>query len=647
MIMMGYDDWVFEFSPDCIKILRKWKVIDWCTYHPNNPYTTGICEYTQVIKVKPPGKPDIYCVPDVTVSANADCSGAYVQLDKVTAKSACGNPVPVKNNSPFAFSKGGDASGFYPIGKTKVVFTADDGCGHKVSCKVHITVKDLKKPTPVCINGLTANLMQNPDGYYIDIEGKWFDAGSYDNCTPDPYLKFDVYPKRFTCDELGENQVKVYVTDAHGNTQFCNTYIIIQDNMGMCPPPDTSSYPLSGVVMDEFGDPLSDVLVRLQASGVQLDVFTADDGSYLFPAVLNGEDYLIIPDVNNNFRDGISTFDILQIAKYIIGEETLLDGFDHLAADVDMSGTIDILDINELRSLLLYNVDELAHGHSWRFFPDDMNVDSIMENPLQHQLPGLLELLDLASAVTDINFVGVKLGDIDNSLADDRDYSPTELVIVDQLLSGGGEVNQVDVTLPSSKLVEGFQFALQLNRELVQRIDIKIDGEYLSRNMFSYDMDRGLLLITYWNINGLDLEKGETLMTFEITTATDVKVSDALMLHPQRMNPEIYSDNVKETLQLRFSDLDPSADLVEPIDKFGVTVFPNPTAGDLNIKIDAMDPGRLNRITMTSLSGVPVLDVETSSPFFVVDKTSLPAAGMYLLEVTSGEEKIVRKVMIQ
>ena len=242
MIMIGYDDEVFDFGGGCKKILRKWSVLDWCTHNPNYPYGGGRWDYTQVIKIKPVGGLMLDCPDDITVSAGANCSGTYVDIPKVTGMGACGSNVQVTNNQ----NGGSDASGYYPYGTTWVKFTAEDACGNWESCKMKVTVKDMKKPTPICYNGLTANLMLNSDGYYIDLDPKWFNKGSFDNCTPKHLLTYRIVPSRFTCDERGRQDVRVYVKDQDGNEQYCNTYVIIQDNMGMCPPIDTTTFTLAG-----------------------------------------------------------------------------------------------------------------------------------------------------------------------------------------------------------------------------------------------------------------------------------------------------------------------------------------------------------------------------------------------------------------
>lgn len=225
----------------CKKILRHWKVIDWCIYNVDCPWLGGYWTCTQLIMVKDTYPPTINCPGDVVVDAGPNCSGSYVHIPPATSGDPCGSVV-ITNNSHYCVYGGADASGYYPPGTTKVTFTARDACGNKTSCSINVTVTDKKKPSPVVYYGLSTTLMCVNPQPMIEIQARWFDAGSFDNCTPNSRLKFDVYPKVFTCADRGYNDVTVTVTDEAGNKETVKTYIIVDDNVGCCGP-DTTNPP--------------------------------------------------------------------------------------------------------------------------------------------------------------------------------------------------------------------------------------------------------------------------------------------------------------------------------------------------------------------------------------------------------------------
>lgn len=237
-LMYTYRDEVYyplDNSGICLKIFRRWKVIDWCCYNVDDPNSGCQWTHTQLIMIRDNEPPTISCPPSMTVDAGPNCTGSYVSIPPATAYDNCGN-VTITNNSPYDVYGGADASGYYPPGTTHITFWAKDKCGNVAPCTMSVTVTDKKKPSPVVHHGLTTNLMCMNPTPMIELDPKWFDAGSFDNCTPKNELRFKIEPKRFTCDDRGYNDVWITVTDRAGNSETVKTYVIIADPQGCCGP---------------------------------------------------------------------------------------------------------------------------------------------------------------------------------------------------------------------------------------------------------------------------------------------------------------------------------------------------------------------------------------------------------------------------
>jgi hypothetical protein len=243
MLASSHRDTYYNFgSSSCNTILREWTVMDWCTYDAyRNPYK-GIYKHTQTIKIVNDEIPALECPSDITVSSY-NCQGAFVSVPSIVVDAAsCGGEYTVKNDSPYAQSNGKDISGEYPIGATQVTYSVTYGCGHRINCKVKITVTNDKAPTPYCRGDLTVVLMgMDTDGDYVNDEGmvevwaKDLDAGSEGVCgNKDLFFSFsedinnDV--RIFTCDDIGKNDVALYVTDKLGNQNYCTVKLDVQNN---------------------------------------------------------------------------------------------------------------------------------------------------------------------------------------------------------------------------------------------------------------------------------------------------------------------------------------------------------------------------------------------------------------------------------
>ncbi len=262
--MYSYSDMKFNIAEGCMKILRQWKVIDWCQYVPNSKDQKGLWTYTQVIKlIAKDSLAHLICPKDTVVLALQDCKGVQLKLDSVYGFSKCGAITKISNNSPYSTSKGSDASGFYPIGTTKFYFYGEYGCGKQVSCSLTVQVINKVQPTPYCLTGVITTLMpvdSNKDGTpedgMIEVWAKDLDHGSFSKCG---YKKLnfsfskDTNDKSriFTCKELGKNNVEIWVTDSFGNQSFCKTMIEIQNNNAQIP----------DCKRDSFGGPEKKLLI--------------------------------------------------------------------------------------------------------------------------------------------------------------------------------------------------------------------------------------------------------------------------------------------------------------------------------------------------------------------------------------------------
>jgi len=292
-------------------------------------------------------------------------------------------------------------------------------------------VKDCKKPTVVCINGLSVNIMPTK---MIALTDKDFLLHTDDNCTPSSKLVTAIrkagqgtgFPRNpdgtpqttvtFTCNELGKQNVEVWSIDLAGNADFCVTYVDVQDNMGNC----TNTFAVvSGALKTEAGNGLEDANVELDGASpsnpsVNLLVPSDADGNFLFTNVPYNGDYTVTPIKDNDPLNGVSTFDLVLINKHILGIEPLNSPYKMIAADANNSRSITTFDIVELRKLILGIYTELPNNTSWRFVDADFGFPN-QQNPFQTIFPETKQIQDLATDHLAEHFVAVKVGDVNGT----------------------------------------------------------------------------------------------------------------------------------------------------------------------------------------------------------------------------------------
>jgi hypothetical protein len=111
------------------------------------------------------------------------------------------------------------------FGGNSVTLTVTDVNGNTSQCSAAVSIIDNLPPTPVCVTSLTVAL--GPTGT-VFVPASLVDGGSFDNCSMTSVV---LSPNTFSCADVGSNAVTLTATDQSGNSNFCVSTIIIQDNI--------------------------------------------------------------------------------------------------------------------------------------------------------------------------------------------------------------------------------------------------------------------------------------------------------------------------------------------------------------------------------------------------------------------------------
>ena len=307
ILMHGQEpDLVSSGNGACLKIERRWFVIDWCQYDANNPNSPGRWTHSQIIVVMDAEGPTFPTCDNLTFcNFKSDCSDLAPDLS-VSATDACtddnlltyswtvdlyddGQPDP----AGYALSGIGlNTTNNYPLGSHRIRYTAYDGCGNSGQCNFLFTIDDCKNPVVSCMNGMIIGIMAT--GMIPVNVGQMESGASSDNCTVRANLLFSFSintsdtQRIFDCDDVGINPIEVWATDEAGNQDYCTTFVEIQDNMGACGSPLVV---LAGAVEDEMGGGVEDVAVELNGN-TSSTITTDSQGVFTFNNVPFGRTIL-------------------------------------------------------------------------------------------------------------------------------------------------------------------------------------------------------------------------------------------------------------------------------------------------------------------------------------------------------------------
>lgn len=496
----------------CAKILRKWIVIDWCIYKANVTPVKGYWEYAQMITInntEPPKFSATYS--DVTINAdNGSCTSGkgtftFDATDDCTLATALLYSIKVDFGNNTSIDKSYATNTFtedFPMGVNRVTVSVLDGCGNVRTTSFKVTVKDAKKPTPVCHVGIAVDLMQVGKNGMVTMDAKVFDAGSFDNCTAASDLTISIEPSTFTCSNLGMNAVKLIVKDKAGNEDFCTTFIDIQDNMGACPPsPTSSTATIAGDIKTEKGDGVDEV--GMKVNGNLTPVVTSTQGNYIvYKPMFNT--YIVAPEKDKDAVNGVTTYDIVKVQKHILNAEKLNTPYKIIAADVNHSGTVTTADIVEMRKVILGISTKFTNNKSWRFVKADYAFPT-PTNPFAATFPEQSNYSNLSSNMKS-DFVAVKVGDVNNSAlananstASERGGATTLPFMVDEMQIKAGKFYSIPVKATIADMA-GFQFTLKFDTDALAFEGIgKADLENVSEGNFGLSSIANGLISMSWN----------------------------------------------------------------------------------------------------------------------------------------------------
>ncbi len=203
--------------------------------------------------------------------------------------------------------------------------------------------------------------------------------------------------------------------------------------------------------------------VSLNLSGSITDSFkTSQNSKYNFPLSYRGK-YIITPTKNNDMvkSNGVSVVDALLVQGHILNKIPFTSPYKLIAADVDNSGSVTVLDILYLKRMILGLDSLFPNKRLWAFvdssyqFPNPSNP---FPYPSSKQTNGLLISKDNQT------FYGIKLGDVNedwnNTVFAAPSFSqPIELMAANYELANNGTI-RVPVKASALKNIVGLQFTL-------------------------------------------------------------------------------------------------------------------------------------------------------------------------------------------
>lgn len=457
-----------------------------------------------------------------------------------------------------------------PEGKHDLIVVVRDECGNlSLPTRIPFEIRDLKGPAPICINGLSTDLMSDGNGGgMISVWATDFVASKIYDCNgqgPETQNGLKLVTKysinrvgetpnakqtglNFTCADAGVTiNVEIHAWDEVGNHDFCVTYLLLQDNRKVCPTGASYTGEISGLVTTLDAEPLAGVNVQISGQQANQTQNSGATGKFNFAKLQLGGDFTITPQYDKAHLNGVSTFDLVQIQKHILGTKLLTDPYQIIAADVNNSRTITTIDLIQVRKLVLGLEDRFASVPSWKFIPVAYKFPN-PSNPWQEEFPQVINVNDLKDKASS-DFVGIKMGDVNGSATSSSATAGTlrsnqALHIKAERLNQtennfkAGESLTVALTSAELAAVQGYQFTLNFDPKqlLLENLEYR---SIKAENLGIFAPEGNITLS--WYENGVQLAPEQTLLILHFKAKTAGSLSNVLRLNSRRTPAEAYT----------------------------------------------------------------------------------------------------------
>lgn len=568
-----------------------------------------------------------------------------------------------------------------PLGNGLVKWLFDDNQGNSDVCTSTFVVQDCKKPTVVCLNGLSVNIM--PTGM-INLWATDFLQYVEDNNTPANFIRIGIrksgtgtgFPVdgngdpvigiNFNCSELGTQLVELWAIDVAGNADFCETYVLVQDNMGNCPGNGISGLkicvnrwcdnsPVTGLDLNvegtpPFGPPFS--LHSLDGDGTyDANLCWNPLGNNSIPI---GSNYTITVEKDDNPNNGVTVLDLIKMSNHILGLEPLPSPYAMIAADLNKSNTITAFDIVEGRKLITGAYSALPNNTSWRFIDAD-DVFTNPNNPFMDQIHEFIGMSNVTDSFPSGAFVAVKIGDVDcdgnpGFQASPDERSIAELTLPDAVLEAG-ETVEIPVACSETVNFEAIAASFSYSPEALE-MEAMVPGNM--KSMTPDDLVQpapGVLNALWLNVaEPCMLPAGERLFTLHLRARKHLRLSEEVRLtqpgQPYFMASEYYDSREKAgNFQLAFRGFAVSQNNAGDQD---LQAQPNPTSGASYLPLKINEESSV-RLSVTDVNGRLLLVREQTMPagmhLLEIPESVMPQPGCYVWKIETGARNITGKLI--
>jgi hypothetical protein len=260
------------------------------------------------------------------------------------------------------------------------------------------------------------------------------------------------------------------------------------------------------------------------------------NGTYIFNEVPINNQYLLTASNTMPHADGVTTLDLVMTQRHILGTQKFNSAPKAIAADVNNDGKVTSGDLVDMRKLILGVNAKFPKSNSWKFIDSKQNFANI-NSPFPHKEVITVDLEETAK--TDIDFLAIKMGDVNNSitLLYEGEVEPRSNVLINVGSKSIDNIEEYTFSLDQTQDILGMQFELNFDPKKMEFIGVEAGKINMSENDIGVsEVQEGRIKISWLNERN-DVVLGDL---FKLKFRKKYNEISELSILKQSIRPEIY-----------------------------------------------------------------------------------------------------------
>ena len=515
---------------------RTWTIVDSCFFDSGSG--SGIFTFSQHIDLIDTTGPillgytngDTIVVPIYTNS----CS-QYVDLSDAVAYDCSGVLKQSYSINGGQYYEPIDASGFYDLGVSHINYELVDSLGYYSYYDLYVQVVDSFPPTWNCPDSLD---------FYINASGldtvyaSMFSYAPFlaqDNCDNHVIMTFDSLNLAdsvlyLACtgnvSDLSIQNLKIWVFDDSGLSTSCVVDLNVLEPAGQT----TNCNHMMGIfgqLVSGDGDVISGATINTDGT-VSFSQQSNAEGRYRINDIPPGSNIDVSVQKEESAINGVNVSDVIAIRDHILGKKIFNSPYKILAADVNNDDYLSVRDLLEIRKLILGYTDHYSTDKSWRFADRSYKFLS-NEYPFNQPEVWFRHVKDLKGVIPQINWVGLKMGDVNNSHnvhGDDQleaRYHGSIPVFATVESENEYEV-KIKLSCGEIQTLRGFQFEFDYDQTNLDLVDMRMgDIDGLDEDNVRSDKKHGSITFSWDDVEGRNGSEIATLVFHKVDKGESVE----------------------------------------------------------------------------------------------------------------------------